>query len=205
MAGPPPQSAPAQSKLELRAEALRRRAEAARRAGGAASIAVAERAASVLGLQQHGAAGIIAGYRPLPGELDPWPLMERLAARGRKLALPRMVGRDRPLAFHAWAPGAPLVRGAFKVMEPPAEAPKVRPAVVLVPLVAFDGRGHRLGYGAGFYDRTLAALRADGGPPVLAVGLAFAAQRVEAVPVEPFDVPLDLVVTERGVVRGGGP
>ena len=81
---------------------------------------------------------------------------------------------------------------------------RVRPGVVLVPLVAFDGRGHRLGYGAGFYDRTLAALRADGGPPVLAVGLAFAAQRVGAVPVEPFDVPLDLVVTEQGVVRGGG-
>ena len=202
MAGPPPRSAPAQSKPELRAEALRRRAEAACRLGGAASVAVAERAASVL-LGPHGAAGTVAGYWPLPDELDPWPLMERLGAEGRALALPRMVGRDRPLVFHAWAPGAPLVRGAFKVMEPPAEAPKVRPAVVLVPLVAFDGRGHRLGYGAGFYDRTLAALRADGGPPVLAVGLAFAAQRVGAVPVEPFDVALDMVVTELGVVRGG--
>ena len=185
----------ARRKAELRAELLRRRNGLAARIGTEASAAVAELAVPHLGPPQSGA---VAGYWPLAGELDPRPLMERLDALGYDLALPRIVGRDRPLAFHAWSPGAPLVEGPLKIMQPPADAPTVRPATLLVPVVGFDGGGYRLGHGGGYYDRTLGALRADG-RPVLAVGLAFAAQRIEALPVEPFDAPLDLLVTEHGV------
>lgn len=143
---------------------------------------------------------VVAGFWPLIGELDPRPAMTALAARGHDLVLPRMAGRGLPLEFRAWAPGEPLVEGPFRVMEPAADRPQLRPGLVLVPLLAFDRRGHRLGYGAGFYDRTLAALRVRDAD-VLAVGLAFAIQEVDEVPVEQHDQPLDAILTERGVMR----
>jgi 5-formyltetrahydrofolate cyclo-ligase len=138
----------------------------------------------------------VAGYWPMGTEIDPRPALERLAAEG-PVGLP-VAAKGRPLAFRLWRPGEPLVPGGFGTSVPEAVAPMV-PEVLIVPLLAFDGRGHRLGYGGGHYDRTLAALRARG--PVLAVGFAYAAQRVEALPVEPTDAPLDLVVTEAGVLR----
>jgi 5-formyltetrahydrofolate cyclo-ligase len=189
-----------QRKAALRAEQRRRRWLLAPGAGGAA-VAVADRLIAALGLPEG---VVVSGYWPLADELDPRPVMSRLAAAGRPLALPRVQGRGRALAFHAWRPGDPLHPGPFGVMEPAAEAPLLKPRVLLVPLLAFDRRGRRLGYGAGFYDLSLRELRALC-PPPLAIGLAFAAQEVGEVPAGPHDQPLDAVVTERAVHRCGAP
>ena len=142
----------------------------------------------------------IAGYWPIGDELDMRPLLATLATAGYLLALPLVVGRDHPLAFHRWRPDDALAAGAHGIAEPdPAVAPPVIPDIVITPLLAFDALGYRLGYGAGYYDRTLAALRAAG--RVLAVGVAFAAQQVDRVPHGRGDQRLDWVVTEAGVMR----
>ena len=142
----------------------------------------------------------IAGYWPIGDELDMRPLLATLAGAGYVLALPLVVGRNHPLAFHRWRPDDALVAGAHGIPEPdPAVAPPVIPDIVITPLLAFDALGYRLGYGAGYYYRTLAALRAAG--RVLAVGVAFAAQQVDRVPHGRDDQRLDWVVTEAGVVR----
>ncbi len=146
------------------------------------------------------ARGPVAGYWPLRDELDVRPLLRRLAEEGIGTCLPAMVERGRPLVFRRWREGDALAAGAFGVMEPVPEAPEVRPALVLAPLLAFDRAGRRLGYGAGFYDRTLAALRADG-RPVTVLGIGFAAQEMDAVPVDGYDQALDAVATERGLIR----
>jgi 5-formyltetrahydrofolate cyclo-ligase len=148
---------------------------------------------------------VVAGYQAFRGEIDPGPLMQRLAALGCALALPRTpakrpaVAGEGALSFHAWRIGALLVRSEWGVMEPPPEAPIVRPDLVLVPLVGFDRRGGRLGYGQGHYDRALAALKAQGA--VRLVGLAFAEQEVAALPQEPFDQRLDWIITPEGAYR----
>jgi 5-formyltetrahydrofolate cyclo-ligase len=139
---------------------------------------------------------VVAGYWPLADELDPRPLMLALHGRSARLVLPVIEARGRPLRFRLWEPGAPLRVGRFGIAEPGEDAPELDPAIVLVPLLAFDRRGSRLGYGAGFYDRTLAGLRARG--PVLAVGVAFAAQEVPFLPCDALDQPLDRIVTEAG-------
>jgi 5-formyltetrahydrofolate cyclo-ligase len=132
--------------------------------------------------------GIITGYLPIRSEIDPQPLMQHLAQAGHRLALPRITPEG--IVFHLWEAG-PLVPGPFKVLEPPAEWPIAEPALFLVPLLAFDAAGHRLGYGRAYYDR---AFRAH--PVAKRVGLAFAMQEVPEVPVEPHDARLDLVLTE---------
>lgn len=171
---------------------LRRRAQT-RRAGIVSDPeAPAHRLLPLLAPQ---AGKVLAAYWPMRGEADPRPA---LAAHAGPRCLPVVSGRGRPLAFRAWAPGAPLVAGAFGAMIPPDTAPPATPEVLIVPLLAFDRRGFRLGYGGGFYDRTLEALRAAG--PRLAIGLAFAAQEVAEVPTEPTDQPLDLIVTEVGII-----
>lgn len=142
---------------------------------------------------------VVAGTFPMRSELDPRPLMHRLEALGATLALPRTPRRGQPLTFHRWDAGTQLVTSRFGVTEPTEETPVVTPGLVLVPLLAFDRTGARLGYGGGFYDVTLAALRAAG--PVFALGLAYAAQEVERVPTEPHDVRLDAVLTEAGLLR----
>lgn len=144
--------------------------------------------------------GPIALFHALAEEIDTSSLIEALAAAGRPILLPRQQGRGRPLAFHRWQPGHPLVVGSFGVREPAPDAPSGRPTVVLVPLLAFDARGNRLGYGAGFYDRTLAALRAAG-PRPLAIGFGFDLQEVDRVPVDATDERLDLVVTDARTLR----
>lgn len=144
---------------------------------------------------------VVAGYWARGDEADLMPLLSILAARGVACALPVVVGRDRPLAFRAWEPELALVAGRFGIPEPPAAAPEVRPDIVLVPLLAFDRAGHRLGSGGGYYDRTLAALREAGG--VVAVGVGFAAQEVACLPAELHDQRLDWLVTENGVIRMG--
>jgi len=143
-------------------------------------------------------AGAVAGYMAIRDEIDPAPVLAALAAGGRALALPVVQGPGRPLAFRAWRPGAPLIPGAFGAPVP-ADGARVVPQVLIVPLLAFDRSGFRLGYGGGFYDRTLAGLRARG--PVLAVGFAYAGQEADALPLEPTDAPLDAVATEAGVWR----
>jgi len=145
-------------------------------------------------LEEHRAPAV-AGFWPLGGEVDLKPLLAAWHAAGRTALLPRMQGRDRPLRFLRWAPTTPLERAGFGIEEPPADAPEHRPDVVLVPLLAVDGDGYRLGYGGGYYDRTLAAIA-----PVLAVGIALSVQRVDAVPRGPHDQPLTHLATEDGVV-----
>jgi 5-formyltetrahydrofolate cyclo-ligase len=131
-------------------------------------------------------------------ELDPRPLMLRLAAAGATLALPVVNGRGVPLTFRKWVPGDPLVAAALGMLEPTNEAEPVVPDVLLVPLAAFDRVGHRIGYGAGFYDRTLTALRSR--KFITAIGLAFAAQETEKVDTDEHDARLDLILTETGVI-----
>jgi 5-formyltetrahydrofolate cyclo-ligase len=141
---------------------------------------------------------IVAGFLPMKSEINPIPLMRRLADSGATLALPVVAGRGKPLIMRAWAFGEPLVSGVWGIREPGPEAPEIAPDILLVPLLAFDRTGHRLGYGAGYYDMTIGALRAR--KPVVAVGIAFAAQEVNSVPISPRDARLDLVLTEREVI-----
>ena len=144
---------------------------------------------------------VVSGYWPLPGEIDPRPLMATLAARGARLALPVIIARGEPLIFREWHAGDALEPRAFGLMEPGENAPELVPDILLVPLLAIDPDGNRLGFGRGYYDRTLAGLRASGAP--LAVGLAYEAQMVAAVPVDEFDQPLDWMVTEVRAVQVG--
>jgi 5-formyltetrahydrofolate cyclo-ligase len=144
---------------------------------------------------------VVAGTFPMRTELDPRPLMRRLEALGSTLALPRTSRRGQPLTFHRWSVDTRLIKGGLGVIEPAPETPALVPNLLLVPLLAFDRTGARLGYGGGFYDATIAALRLRGS--VFALGLAFAAQEVERVPIEPQDVRLDAVLTERELIVMG--
>jgi 5-formyltetrahydrofolate cyclo-ligase len=141
---------------------------------------------------------VISGFMPLRSEINPLPLMRRLADAGAALALPVVAGRGQPLVMRAWRFGEPLLAGVWGIREPPSTAAEVLPDLLLVPLLAFDRAGARLGYGAGYYDMTIAALRAR--KPVTAVGVAFAAQEVARVPTGPRDARLDLVLTEREII-----
>lgn len=138
----------------------------------------------------------VSGFLAIGEEIDPVPLLERLLGEGYALALPVMAGKGKPLIFRAWAPGQPLATATWGIREPGADAPAVSPDVVLVPLLVFDACGHRLGYGGGFYDRTLRNARAAG--TVHAVGLAFGLQKVDAVPHLDYDETLDWVLTPEG-------
>ena len=134
----------------------------------------------------------------MKSEISPIPLLHKLAARGAQLALPVVAGKGKPLIMRAWGLGEPLVAGVWGIREPGPEAPEVEPDILIVPLLAFDRHGHRIGYGAGYYDLTIAKLRAK--KPVVAAGIALAAQEIAAVPTTPSDVRLDLVLTEREVI-----
>jgi 5-formyltetrahydrofolate cyclo-ligase len=142
---------------------------------------------------------VVSAYSPLRSEINPVPLMRKLADAGAQLALPVVVGRGKPLIMRAWSFGQPLNSGVWGIREPPPEAPEVWPDVLIVPLAAFDRKGHRIGYGAGYYDMTLNRLRML--KSVVAVGLAYAAQQVAVVPITPRDARLDLVLTEREVIE----
>ena len=145
------------------------------------------------------AAGVImSGFMPLKSEINPLPLMRRLAEGGARLALPVVAGKGKPLTMRAYAFGDRLAAGVWGIREPKPDAPEVFPDILLVPLLAFDRRGHRLGYGAGYYDMTITALRAR--KTVVAVGIAYAAQEVAEVPTTPRDARLDLVLTENEVI-----
>ncbi|MDX2224805.1 MAG: 5-formyltetrahydrofolate cyclo-ligase [Rhodospirillaceae bacterium] len=179
-----------------------RRAALARRDGwtGPAAVRAATAAADHI-VATIPPGNTIAGYFPIGTELDPRPALQALAARGDTLALPVAGAAGTTLRFRRWRPGEPLVPGPFGTSHPPETAAIVRPDVLLVPLVAFDRAGQRLGYGAGYYDRTIAALKANG--PLIAWGLAYEDQEVGAIPAGPHDVRLDGVITERRVVHFG--
>jgi 5-formyltetrahydrofolate cyclo-ligase len=140
---------------------------------------------------------IVGGYHALPDEADPAQLLAALVASGCHIAFPRMSAKDRPLDFHRVPDGEVLKPGAFGVHEPASHWPPVTPHLLLVPLLAFDADGHRLGYGGGFYDRTLQALRR--GAHVRAIGVAYAGQQTASLPHEPHDMALDGILTEQGL------
>ena len=137
---------------------------------------------------------VVSGVWPLPGELDLRPLLAALHGRGQVVLLPETTPRGQALVFRRWHPGATMLPGRFGTCHPDGEA--LAPGLLLVPLLAFDDRLMRLGYGGGYYDRTLAGLAG-----CTAVGFAYARQQVGAVPSGAFDVPLDAIVTEAGVLR----
>jgi 5-formyltetrahydrofolate cyclo-ligase len=181
----------ASAKSILRAQMKAVRAEAFRKGPGAGAAAAEHIPQFYLGRFS-----VVAGYQPMGSEIDPTPLLTRLAAEGAQIVLPRTApkGSCLPLSFHPWSPGQSLVKSAFGVAEPGPDAPQLTPDLVIVPLLAFDDLGHRMGYGQGHYDRTLEALRAR--HPVVAIGLAFEAQRVASVPREDHDQPLDGILTQ---------
>lgn len=145
---------------------------------------------------------VVGGYWPMRGELDVLPSLAAFRQRGCVTALPVVDQPRSPLKFLRWSVGDPLEDGRYGTRHPLAESDEVIPSVLLVPLLAFDRRGFRLGYGGGFYDQTLARLRAGG--PVVAIGVAYAAQEVAEVPIEPHDEPMDVIVTDKETIRIGG-
>lgn len=156
--------------------------------------AVAERAAGLAALQSG--VGPVSAYWPMRSEADPRPIMEALHARGVRLCLPAIVAGT--MLFRRWAPWEPIVPGGFGTLVPQPEEPEIVPAILLVPLAAFDRRGYRIGYGKGHYDAKLSALA-----PVVGIGIAYAAQEIAMVPDEPHDRRLDWVLTERETIRCG--
>jgi 5-formyltetrahydrofolate cyclo-ligase len=140
---------------------------------------------------------VVAGYWPMGDEADPRALMAALAGRGHALALPRIEAKSAPLVFHRWREGETLIAHKFGMQEPHMDRDVITPDVVLVPLLAFDAQGHRLGYGGGFYDRTLQTLRAQ--HKIRTIGIAYAGQEVARVPHAPHDKKLDAVLTENGL------
>lgn len=181
-------------KTALRRMALMRRDGLTAESRSAAENAVAARPLPVATMT----ATIVSGYIPIRSEFDPQPLMRRFAEAGARLALPCVMGWGAPLAMRAWRFGGPLVSGQWGLREPAANALEVLPDILLVPLAAFDRAGQRIGYGAGYYDMTIARLRAL--KPITAIGVAFAMQEVPRVPADERDARLDLVLTECEVI-----
>ena len=184
-------------KSELRDAALARREALPAEARQAAAETIATRPLPVA--VPPGV--VVAGFSAIRSEINPVPLLRRFADAGAMLALPAIMRRGQPLRFRAWRFGEELARGQWGIREPKPEAPEVRPDIVITPLAAFDRRGYRLGYGAGYYDLTLHALRAE--KVIAAIGLAFAAQEIDRIPTLSHDARLDLVLTEHEVIDCG--
>lgn len=187
------QTTPLRGKSELRIEALARRD----------ALEIDDRlewdqaiVAGVLALPALAGGGPVSAYWPMRSEADPRPVLEALHAQGIPLCLPAIV--NGAMIFRSWAPWEPIVPGGFGTLVPEPQQPQVTPSILLVPLAAFDRRGYRIGYGKGYYDRALTELGA-----VTAIGLAYGAQEIAAVPDEPHDRKLDWIVTERETIRCG--
>ena len=185
---------PAQIKAELRRAGQARRDALPAEMRKAAAEAIAARAFPLTIVPSV----IVSGFMPLKSEINPLPLMRKLADAGARLALPAVAGRGKPLIMRSWQWSEPLVPGVWGIREPGPAAATVEPDIVLVPLLAFDRSGHRVGYGAGYYDLTITQLRVS--KQIAAVGIAFAAQEVETVPRTAFDAQLDLVLTENETI-----
>ncbi len=187
----------AERKAAIRAEASAVRREVWLKSGATARQALAARGVTLIGTMQAFSA---AGYFPVHDELDPVPFLEALHAQGLRTALP-VVKPGPDLVFREWSPGAPLERGKFGVKHPGDEHPELMPDIVLVPLLAFDRKGNRLGYGAGYYDAALRRMRRRG--LVAAIGIAFDEQEFPEIPQEPQDEPLDAILTPSRVIACG--
>ncbi len=187
----------AAQKNKLRVLSKKRREKAVARQS-AASNKAAEIFMDALAFERD---AVIAGYWPHQTELDCRPLLEQRCGAGALCALPVLDLTAKLLSFRRWRPGDPLAAGPYGIQEPGSDAAAIQPDVVIVPLLAFDRNGYRLGYGAGFYDRTLTYLRQI--RSVIAVGYAFAVQEIESVPYDHYDQPLDWIVTEAEGIRKG--
>jgi 5-formyltetrahydrofolate cyclo-ligase len=185
-----------EAKGHARTAAKQARAAAFARHGSNAAQRLAEHGLAFSGAGRH---AIVSGFCAIGDEIDPLPLLTKLDADGHGVCLPVMQGKGLPLLFRAWKPGDPTKATLWGIGEPLPSARYVEPGVLLVPLLAFDPMGYRLGYGGGFYDRTLAKLREH--QPVIAIGLAFDEQRVAAVPHVEYDQRLDWVLTPSGPLR----
>jgi 5-formyltetrahydrofolate cyclo-ligase len=186
-------------RAEKRAErtrALARRAKAFAQHGAAAGEALA---CHGLGFLRLAPGATVSGFSAIKDEIDPGPLLLSLSQAGYRLALPVMQGKGKPLLFRAWTPGDQMAHVQWGIAEPLPDKPVLEPDVVLVPLLAFDAHGYRLGYGGGFYDRTLSRLREL--KPVVTVGIAYDELKVDAVPHLDYDERLDWVLTPSGPLR----
>ena len=181
-------------KDELRRAAIARRDALPAAVRLAAAETIAARPLPI----EFAAGAVVSGFMPLKNEIDPQPLMRKLAAQGARLALPVVIGHGKPLLMRAWDFGEPLATGVWGIREPKPDAVALDADILLVPLVGFDRSGHRVGYGAGYYDQTITLLRAR--KRITAIGVAFAVQEVPAVPATPRDARLDLVLTEREII-----
>jgi 5-formyltetrahydrofolate cyclo-ligase len=179
------------TKADLRAKALAKREALSDKQRAKSAQALAKR-----GLPLDIVSGmVVSGYSPIRNEIDPAPLMVKLAAQGARLALPVVNARGKSLTFRAWSPNDRLMLGLLGIPEPSPAAAELIPDIMLVPLAAFDRLGHRIGYGAGHYDYTFAHLRKS--KAVTGIGVAFAVQEIEAVPALSHDVALDYVLTDK--------
>ncbi|WP_083567317.1 5-formyltetrahydrofolate cyclo-ligase [Hyphomicrobium sp. CS1GBMeth3] len=184
------------AKKEMRRRAKTIRDDAYARHGDHASEAIAGHG---IAFAARPPPAIVSGFLAIGNEIDPTPLIERLIGEGYRICLPVMEGKGKPLVFRAWAPGEPLAETTWGIREPLPEAPVLEPDIVLGPLLAFDTAGYRLGYGGGFYDRTLARLRAL--KPIVSIGIGFDEQRVDAVPHVDYDERLDWILTPSGPLK----
>ena len=184
---------PTRSKPEIRAATLAARDALSPEGRAEAAAAVAARGLPFAVAPD----AVVGGYAPIRSEFDPMPLLRKLAAAGARLALPVIMGPGLPLQFRSFAMGQVLERGPLGILQPTAASAELAPDILLVPLAAFDSLGHRIGYGAGYYDRSIESLR--GSNKAIAVGLAFAVQEIDAVPALGHDAALDYVLTESRV------
>jgi len=187
----------AAAKAALRTDMKVRRA-ALHAAAPAAGVAIRDRVMGAFSLPPD---HVVSGFWPMGDEIDPRPLLLACAAQGCILALPVVLGRGRPLLFRRWAPGEVLEPAGFGTSVPPATAPEVEPDLLIVPLLAFDRALYRLGYGGGYYDRTLEGLRAR--RRIRAIGIGYDGQEVPAVPHDHHDQRLDAIATERRLIEAG--
>jgi len=181
--------------ITVKKQAARTAAMARRKVAHAAAKGAGEAAAQHLlaWLETHPKLRIISGYMPIHTELDILPAMHALHEKGYALCVPVIMGKAKPLKFSAWTPDTRMTKGAFGAMVP-ENSDWLRPDLLLCPMLAFDAKAQRMGYGGGFYDRTIAALA-----PVRTLGFAYAAQQVAHLPTEPTDMPLEGVITEKGL------
>lgn len=190
---------PPEDKKIVRAAARKRRKEAANAADAGVPRSLADRVASILVDLE---VGCLATYAAKGTELPVDACLDWAVSKGWKTVLPVVLANDAALEFRAWKTGEAMVRADFGIDVPSPDAAVLVPTVILVPMLAFTRSGYRLGYGGGFYDRTLEALRLSG--EVLAVGVAYAGQEVDQLPLEPHDQPLDWMVTEKDAWRCSG-
>jgi 5-formyltetrahydrofolate cyclo-ligase len=189
-----------QAKKALRARIKAWRSGLDARSMALAADAVARHGLEFLSLQRRDV--VVSGFSPLADEFRAWPLLRRLHEEGRVLAMPVMQGKGQPLIFRAWAPGDAMDKAVWGIAEPKPDEPQLEPDILLVPLLAFDARGWRLGYGGGYYDRTLRTLRAR--KTIIAVGLGYDESQVDAVPHLDYDERLDWVLRPSGPIRCTG-